>query len=124
VRKANGASRMRCLIELSDSTHLSLFVTPFEIGNHLFHPANVDDDEIKFSRTHLEFKKQIHNYTYLHYEIDTIFGANYITISHIDTTEKIVSGLFQCKIKNPLLGSEQTNIPLQIRGKFSTVFRD
>lgn len=124
LRKANGASRMRFLVELSDSLHLSLFVTPFETGSHPIHTSTAEDDDIKFSRTHLEFKKQINTNQFIYYETDTMSTKNHVIISHIDTMAQTVSGVFQCKMKAPLLGIETTYHLLKIHGKFLLAFRD
>jgi hypothetical protein len=124
LRKANGAGRMRFLVELADSLHLSLFVTPFDIGYFPIHSSIVEDDEIKFSRTHLELKKQINAHQYIYYETDTMSVKNHVIISHIDTVEQTVSGIFQCQMKMLSPASEPIKNQLQIRGKFHTTYRD
>lgn len=124
LRKANGAGRMRFLVELADSVHLSLFVTPFDIGYYPIYSSIVEDDEIKFSRTHLELKKQINTHQYIYYETDTMSVKNNVIISHIDTLERTVSGVFQCQMKMFLPTSEPMKNQLQIRGKFHTTYRD
>ena len=124
LRKANGASRMRFLVELSDSLHLSLFVTPFETGTHPIHTSTVEDDDIKFSRTHLELKKGINNNLYYTYALDTMVLNNQVLINQIDHINMTVTGYFICHLYKQNIATKQESAQFKIWGHFHSTFRD
>lgn len=124
LRKANGASRMRFLVELSNSAQFSLFVTPFDIGYNPIYSSIVENDEIKFSRTHLEFNKQINPNQHIYYDVDTLSKINHVSISHIDTINQTVTGIFQCQMRSILPAKDSIYHNFQINGKFFTTYRN
>ncbi len=125
VRKANGASRMRLLVEMSDSIHFSLFLTPFEVGSHLIESGNFTDEMFKFSRTHCDLKQQVASSQFHLYEVNSAFGYdNHVLISQIDTIQRTVSGLFQCQMKMITFDGDPIHQPLKISGSFNTSYRD
>lgn len=124
LRKAEGASRARLLVELKDSSYLSMFITPFVNGNSLINSSIAESDDIKFSRTHLEFKKQISSNQYLFYDVDTLLNTNQVIINKIDTINQSVSGYFQCQLKILKPGNNPANNDLKIYGTFLTTYKD
>lgn len=124
LRKANGASRMRFLVELSDSLHLSLFVTPFETGSHPIHTSAAEDDDTKFSRTHLEFKKQINTNLYSIYALDTMALNNQVLISRIDQINQTVTGHFICHLYKLNIANKLESTQVKIWGHFNSDYRD
>lgn len=125
IRKANGASRMRLLAEMSDSMHFSLFLTPFELGSQPIETGNVSDEIFKFSRTHCELKQQVDESNFYLYEVDSALAFdNRVEITEIDTIQRTVSGNFQCQMKMVVFEGDPTGQPLKIRGAFDTSYRD
>jgi len=125
IRKANGASRMRLLVEMEDSLHFSLFLTPFLEGNHLIETGNVSEDMLKFSRTHCELKQNVDETQFYLFEVDTTLATiNRVVITEIDTVNSMVRGSFQCQMKMVDFGVEPNPPLLEIKGIFNTTYRD
>lgn len=125
VRKANGASRMRILVEMSDSTHFSLFLTPFTLGSQKIETGNVSEEIFKFSRTHCELKKYVNESQYYLFEVDSAFASeNKVEITHLDTIQKTVEGWYKCNLKTVAAYPEVKNQKILINGVFFTTYRD
>ncbi len=71
VRKANGASRMRLLADFPDSLRLSLFATPFLTGTQAIGSGNIQEESVKYARTHCDFYQQAGPKILRFYEVDT-----------------------------------------------------
>lgn len=125
LRKANGASRMRLLVEMADSLHFSLFLTPLVVGNHVIESGNVFEDMLKFSRTHCELKRNVDETHFYLYEVDTTLTTiNRVEITEIDTVQSMVRGSFRCQMKMVNFEGEPNSQQLQINGVFNTSYRD
>lgn len=125
LRKANGASRMRLLVDLPDSAHFSLFVTHFAVGSHQIETGNVADDVLKFSRTHCEFEQQVDESQFYLYEVDTALAFdNRVEITQIDTVQRTVSGRFRCHLKKEIFISVPNPERMLVEGDFYAAYRD
>lgn len=126
VRKANGASRMRLLVDLPDSIRFTLFVTPFETGSYQIETGNIaDDDDLKFSRTHSEFKQLINESHFFWYEVDTAQAYdNRVEITQIDTIQRTVAGQFRCHMTIDLYAGVPVPEKVVIWGHFYSTYRD
>jgi hypothetical protein len=125
VRKASGASRMRILVEMPDSVHFSLFLTPFEIGSHQLETGNISDEVVKFSRTHCDLQQEISNTQSFLYEVDTILGfRNSVEITQVDTIKRTVTGRFNCHMKKVSYVGKPSPEKIQLWGRINSTYRD